>query len=177
MAYIKGLKGHINGCLFCVLREQPAGPKSLILLFGEHVYLMLNAFPYNTGHLMVVPKRHVRGPGSLSAAESAEFMAMTACGEAALRTAYRPHGFNMGINIGRTSGAGVVGTAISISCPGGTATPTSCRSSAAARCCRKTWRRPMRSCRPRWAPVPAIARRREASPNRAPGPPTPRPRA
>jgi ATP adenylyltransferase len=110
MAYITGLKGHVEGrCLFCVLREREPDVRSLILTRREHTYLMLNAFPYNTGHLMVVPYRHVRGPGLLGAEEAAEFMALAAVGEDALRRAYRPHGFNMGINLGRTSGAGVVG--------------------------------------------------------------------
>ena len=109
MAYIAGLKGKVTGCLFCLLRQKKASPKSLILLHGTHTFLMLNAFPYNCGHLMVVPRRHVGGTAHLTDEESLEFLQMTARGETALRTAYKPHGLNMGINLGRTSGAGVVG--------------------------------------------------------------------
>ncbi len=109
MAYIAGLKGQVKGCLFCVLREKTATKSSLILEHGSHTFLMLNAFPYNCGHLMIVPRRHIGSTVAMKDDEALEFMRVTARAEKALRTAYRPHGLNMGVNVGRTSGAGVVG--------------------------------------------------------------------
>lgn len=109
MTYIKGLDGPTARCLFCGLKDRPADARSLILEFGATMYLVLNAFPYNVGHVMVVPKRHVAGPGKLRPEESVELMSMAARGEAALRAAYKPHGFNLGVNLGRTAGAGVLG--------------------------------------------------------------------
>ena len=109
MTYIKGLEGAAAGCLFCALHTRPVGVRSLILEFGQTMYLVLNAYPYNVGHLMVVPKRHVAGPGKMRAEESVELMTLAARGEAALRGVYKPHGFNLGVNLGRSAGAGVLG--------------------------------------------------------------------
>ncbi len=109
MTYIKGLDGHGARCLFCGLKDQPASARSMILEVGETMYLVLNAYPYNVGHMMVVPKRHIAGPAKLKPAESIEYMALAARAEAALRAVYKPHGFNLGVNLGRTAGAGVLG--------------------------------------------------------------------
>lgn len=109
MSYIKGLDDHTARCLFCGLKDRPADARSMILELGETMFLVLNAFPYNVGHVMVVPKRHVGGPGKLRPEESVEMMALAARAEAALRAVYKPHGFNLGVNLGRTAGAGVLG--------------------------------------------------------------------
>jgi ATP adenylyltransferase len=109
MAYIAGLKGTVKGCLFCHLREKKPAKKTLVLESGPHAFLVVNAFPYNSGHVMVVPRRHVGGTTALREEEALAFMRLTARAEHAIREAYRPHGLNMGVNLGRTSGAGVVG--------------------------------------------------------------------
>jgi len=98
------------GCIFC----DAAGPSSdgtrdaLVLVRGRLTYVILNLYPYNNGHLMVVPNRHL---GSLAAAtpdELTEIMRLTRDAEVALTEAYRPQGINVGINLGRSAGAGIL---------------------------------------------------------------------
>lgn len=94
--------GTTDGCIFC-----DAG-QDLILTRGRLSYVILNLYPYNSGHLMVVPHRHV---GTLHAAtmeELSELMRLTRHAEIALVEAYKPQGINVGINLGRPAGAGVV---------------------------------------------------------------------
>ena len=90
------------GCVFCGIDDH------LILTRGRACYVVLNLYPYNNGHLMVVPNRHV---GTLHAAtreELSELMRLTRHAEIALTEAYTPQGINVGINLGRPAGAGVV---------------------------------------------------------------------
>jgi ATP adenylyltransferase len=90
------------GCIFC----QPED--ALTLVRGRAAYVILNRYPYNSGHLMVVPYRHI---GSLTAAnrdELDEMMHLTRDAEAALGEVYQPHGINVGINLGRPAGAGII---------------------------------------------------------------------
>jgi ATP adenylyltransferase len=70
--------------------------------------VILNKYPYNNGHLMVVPHRHVGRLADLEPGELAEFMQLAQASERALTAAYRPHGFNMGLNLGKPAGAGVI---------------------------------------------------------------------
>jgi len=81
---------------------------NLILHRGELAFLVLNKYPYNNGHLMAVPYRHVDTLETLTAAESASMMALVTLGMQALRRSAQPHGFNIGVNIGKTAGAGVL---------------------------------------------------------------------
>jgi len=76
-----------------------------ILWRGEHCFALLNAYPYGTGHLMVVPKRAVPDLERLTEAEHSELWSAVRCASAALRHAYVPDGINVGINIGRAAGA------------------------------------------------------------------------
>jgi ATP adenylyltransferase len=95
------------GCIFCDAREcQPADP--LVVHRGDRVYLILNKFPYNNGHLMVVPVRHVGRLADLDTEEMRELGQLAQAAEAALTDVYHPHGFNMGLNLGRPAGAGVL---------------------------------------------------------------------
>jgi len=71
--------------------------------------VMLNLYPYNVGHVMVAPRRHVRSFGDLREGEVVELNAWLARVERALRRVYRPHGYNVGLNLGRAAGAGVLG--------------------------------------------------------------------
>ena len=94
-----------DGCIFCA----PTGPNAeLIVHRGTLGYVILNLYPYNNGHLMAVPHRHIADLAGTTADERAELMALTRLAEMALGEAYRPHGINVGINLGRPAGAGVL---------------------------------------------------------------------
>jgi ATP adenylyltransferase len=98
--------GKEPGCVFC--EAQTGEQRSLIVFQGRRCFVILNKYPYNNGHLMVVPNRHI---GSLKDAgddELSEMMSLTRLSEIALTEAYAPHGLNMGINIGKPAGAGVL---------------------------------------------------------------------
>jgi ATP adenylyltransferase len=94
-------------CVFCDAVARIA-TEPLVVHRGVHAFVILNKFPYNNGHLMVVPTRHVGRLASLAADELNEFITLTQVGERALTEAYRPHGFNMGLNLGKPAGAGVL---------------------------------------------------------------------
>jgi len=95
-------------CLFCGLAG--AEPDDAQLLARDDlVFSVLNAYPYTSGHLMVVPVRHEGELDGLGAEEADALMVMTQRATTALRTAYRPDGINVGINLGRAAGAGVPG--------------------------------------------------------------------
>ena len=82
--------------------------EDLILARGRLSYVILNLYPYNSGHLMVVPDRHVASLAAATPDELSELMRFTRHAEMALTEAYRPQGINVGINLGRPAGAGVV---------------------------------------------------------------------
>jgi len=98
--------GAANGCIFCNTSEP--GRDELVLVRGRVSFVILNLYPYNNGHLMVVPSRHVATLASLTADEQAELMRLTRHAEVALTEAYAPQGINVGINLGRAAGAGVL---------------------------------------------------------------------
>lgn len=83
--------------------------ESLIVFRGEHNFVVLNRFPYTSGHLMVVPYRHVPDLAGLSEAAANELMGLTRAAERHLRAIYRPDGLNLGMNIGESAGAGIAG--------------------------------------------------------------------
>jgi ATP adenylyltransferase len=95
-----------SGCVFCAGSEPDAG--GLVLLRGPAAYVILNLYPYNNGHLMVVPNRHVGSLQATTTAERDELMRFTRLAEMALTDAYSPQGINVGINLGRAAGAGVL---------------------------------------------------------------------
>ncbi len=80
----------------------------LLLIRGRVAFVILNLYPYNTGHLMVVPNRHVATLASTTSVEQAELMRLTRHAEIALTEAYAPQGINIGVNLGRAGGAGVL---------------------------------------------------------------------
>jgi ATP adenylyltransferase len=108
MSYVSGEKPPA-GCLFCDAREPGDDAQRGILARGPSALVMLNAFPYSSGHLMVAPVRHVASLEGLSDDEGLEVLRLCRRGLAAIRTVYRPDGFNLGINEGRAAGAGVDG--------------------------------------------------------------------
>ena len=97
--------GRSTGCVFC---DAPQDQASLIVFRGATCYVILNLYPYNNGHLMVAPVRHVASLASTTSEEQAELMRLTRHAEIALTEAYKPQGINVGINLGRPAGAGVV---------------------------------------------------------------------
>jgi ATP adenylyltransferase len=112
MAYIdsaRSKKAAKEPCLFCRLAKAKPGPKNLVLAVTPRVLVMMNLFPYNVGHVMVAPTAHVGTLARLDAEDAAEMSAWLGRVEKAIGSAYRPHGFNLGMNLGRTAGAGVLG--------------------------------------------------------------------
>ena len=98
-----------GGCIFCQAVADAIDPESLVVHRGRRCYVILNLYPYNNGHLMVVPDRHFGTLADASSDELAELMELTRYAEIALTEQYRPHGLNVGINLGRPAGAGVPG--------------------------------------------------------------------
>ncbi|MGE5174875.1 MAG: HIT family protein [Hyphomicrobiales bacterium] len=96
-------------CLFCGMGRRKPGVRNLLLAVAPQTLVMMNLYPYNIGHVMVAPRRHVASPGGLTAEEAVEINVWLGRVERALRSAYRPQGFNIGVNLGRTAGAGVLG--------------------------------------------------------------------
>lgn len=107
------------GCVFCNMlasidfavgngmpREQ-ADRAAHILLRGEHTFVVLNAFPYNAGHLMIVPYEHQASLAALPEATALDIMRLARRIETALRSVYSPDGLNLGLNLGEAAGAGV----------------------------------------------------------------------
>jgi ATP adenylyltransferase len=95
------------GCVFCLARDGDDAER-LVVHRGEHAFVLLNKFPYASGHVMVAPTRHVGDFGALEGAEALEVHRLAAQALAALRALSTPDGFNLGWNLGRVAGAGVV---------------------------------------------------------------------
>ena len=110
LAYIEGSKDK-STCVFCrhaeETRTNPDNPESLVLATGEHVFVVLNRYPYNNGHLMVVPYRHTSTLTELGRDELSELMLFTQRAEQVLREAYPLEGINAGLNLGKAAGAGI----------------------------------------------------------------------
>ncbi|HEY0385285.1 MAG TPA: HIT domain-containing protein [Pyrinomonadaceae bacterium] len=104
----KAQGGQPEACIFCSLPQNPADDeKNFILHRAAHNYIVLNIYPYISGHLLIVPFAHL---GELDAAPKEttdELMDLSKRCQTVLREAYRPHGFNLGMNLGRSAGAGV----------------------------------------------------------------------
>jgi ATP adenylyltransferase len=96
-----------TGCVFCDALAHDEG-RALVLVEGTTCYVILNLYPYNSGHLMVVPRRHVGTLAALDAAEVVEMAEWVRRAEMALTEAYEPQGINVGMNLGRPAGAGVL---------------------------------------------------------------------
>jgi ATP adenylyltransferase len=106
MAYVT-TADEVPGCVLCRARDGEGGADRLLVHSAERNFVVMNLYPYSSGHVMIAPLRHV---GSLSEAtleELAEMMALARRLEAAFRDEYRPDGVNVGMNLGRPAGAGV----------------------------------------------------------------------
>ena len=107
LAYITGASAATE-CVFCIAAGSGEAD-ALVVFRGTTCFVILNLFPYNNGHLLVVPNRHVATLAEATADELSELIALTRRAEMALAEAYQPHGMNMGINLGKPAGAGVPG--------------------------------------------------------------------
>ena len=106
LAYLtQGGIGPKDACLFCVLSQQ-GDEGALIVHRGRHAYVLLNRYPYSNGHLMITTYAHRAGLFDMTKEERQEVVDLGALTEEILRTEYQPHGFNMGLNIGKSAGAG-----------------------------------------------------------------------
>jgi ATP adenylyltransferase len=106
MAYVGGERTH-SGCVLCAIGNEEDDAQNRVVERAELTYTVLNLFPYSSGHVMVVPYRHVGDVTELSAEESAAVMAGTQRAVLALRAALDPGGFNVGMNLGHVAGAGI----------------------------------------------------------------------
>ena len=95
------------GCVLCASIETAGEAASLVVHLARFNLVVMNLYPYNAGHLMVAPLRHVGSLGAATAEELAEMMELARRSEAVLREVYRPDGINLGMNLGRPAGAGV----------------------------------------------------------------------
>ena len=112
MAYIRkasAKQADRGPCLFCAKAKQRPGKRNLVVARTEHVLVLLNLYPYNVGHMLIATRRHTPSLAALTREESVELTEWLGRAESALRREYRPHGFNVGLNLGRTAGAGVLG--------------------------------------------------------------------
>ncbi|MEJ5171453.1 MAG: HIT domain-containing protein [Fimbriimonadales bacterium] len=107
MRYVEAAGPGSGGCIFVELPAQSDDRKNLILHRGEKAFVMLNAFPYTNGHLMVAPYKHTADMGELDDAELLEINRLVAACLRWLQRAYRPEGFNIGVNLGSAAGAGI----------------------------------------------------------------------
>jgi ATP adenylyltransferase len=116
LSYVTAPQVPATDCIFCDASavRPPSPPGSgepsnvdLVVLRGRQAYVILNLYPYNNGHLMVVPNRHLSALEALTLDEQVELMQLTRVSEMALNEAYRPQGINVGINLGKAAGAGI----------------------------------------------------------------------
>ena len=106
LEYIKSADDE-PGCIFCLALEGDDDEK-LVVQRGERAFVLLNKFPYSSGHLMVAPVRHVGEYGELEDEEAVEIHRLAQAGMGALAQVYAPQGYNLGWNLGRIAGAGVL---------------------------------------------------------------------
>ena len=109
MSYVTSAGAPDAPCVFCSALAAGDDRRALILRRGQRAFLILNAFPYATGHLMAMPIRHVATVEDATADELTETMTLVQESVRALNVGYKPDGFNIGLNQGRIAGAGVLG--------------------------------------------------------------------
>jgi ATP adenylyltransferase len=109
MPYLKRGSSPETGCVFCTRIKEENDAKSHVLHRGERCFIILNLYPYNNGHLMVVPYQHTGKLKELDDATLLELMTLTQRSIEVLAAVYDPQGFNVGINLGTAAGAGIAG--------------------------------------------------------------------
>ncbi|MEP7234121.1 MAG: HIT domain-containing protein [Ignavibacteriota bacterium] len=110
--YIESFKIHApqnegNPCIFCSALESSDDKERLVVYRGKLAFVIMNLYPYNSGHMMVVPKRHTADFSSLTTEEQAEMNSLLQFAQKALLEMSHPHGYNLGMNLGKAGGAGV----------------------------------------------------------------------
>lgn len=106
MEYLTG-EQKVDGCLFCVKFGEARDEENLILCRGETCFVIMNRYPYNNGHLMVVPIRHIGEISGLATVEQVELLALAGHCTMVMTTVMHAEGFNIGMNLGKVAGAGV----------------------------------------------------------------------
>jgi ATP adenylyltransferase len=107
LPYVTSAAAKVDGCIFCDALDR-LDTEPLVVHRGRRCFVILNKYPYNNGHLMVVPNRHVASLAAATSEELCELIELTRQSELALTEAFSPHGMNMGINLGKPAGAGVL---------------------------------------------------------------------
>ncbi len=107
MAYIRGERQRSEGCIFCAKAARLNDDAEHVIAHSQHTYVTLNRYPYNTGHLLVVPFAHVESQEHLETDALTDLMVMTNRALTVLRRLYNPPAFNLGANLGPAAGAGI----------------------------------------------------------------------
>jgi len=107
MSYVEGPKRPSSGCVFCHARETADDAKLHVLVRGPECFSVLNLYPYNNGHLMVVPYEHVSSLDEVSPTAQAEMMMTASRWVTVVREVMKAEGFNLGLNLGAAAGAGI----------------------------------------------------------------------
>jgi len=108
-AYIRPDKKKSRACVFCSLLRNRARSRDYLLAQTRLCFAVLNLYPYNNGHVLVLPRRHVASPWDLTDAEKLDWLDLAARVQGAIEKKIHPHGFNLGINLGSAAGAGIPG--------------------------------------------------------------------
>lgn len=106
-AYVTAGDKQAGGCVMCLALAGADADDSLVVHRAEHNFVVMNLYPYGSGHLMVAPRRHVGSLAAASAAELSEMMLLAQKVESVFAAVYRPDGMNLGMNLGKSAGAGV----------------------------------------------------------------------
>jgi ATP adenylyltransferase len=107
MSYITNVDKKDDGCIFCTKPADSTDRQNLILHRGKKAFVLMNLYPYNNGHLMIIPYQHTSDILTLPPETAAEVWSLLCVAKQALHEAIRPDAFNVGMNIGRTAGAGI----------------------------------------------------------------------
>ena len=107
MDYLRGTTVEEKECIFCKMLSEDRDRENLVIHRGRAAFAVMNLYPYNSGHLMIVPKRHVGQFGDLQPDELLELDKLLQTAIRALERTMKPHGFNLGMNLGRVAGAGI----------------------------------------------------------------------
>ena len=107
-AYVSGTEKN-TGCVFCDAAHEKDDAKARIVHRGQQCFVILNAYPYTPGHVMIVPYTHLDELQKLPTQAAQEMIALSQRMEGALRKLYHPDGINLGMNIGKAAGAGIAG--------------------------------------------------------------------
>jgi ATP adenylyltransferase len=106
---IKFVESKSAGCVFCEVQKETDGPGNLIVVRGKRCFVILNRFPYTSGHFLVVANKHLPSLEDLDVETRSEMMELVNHGMGVIRSVYHPDAFNVGANIGAAAGAGITG--------------------------------------------------------------------